>query len=84
MTSSNPADRVRALLIQWQLRDGTPTARPAPNDGSLTPSEALFRQWEEEDAMLTDEERASHEALWRQFQDGIDAERDAAGMRRIF
>jgi len=44
----------------------------------------LFRQWEREDADLTDEERRIEQARWHQFQQGIDAERLASGMRPIF
>jgi hypothetical protein len=77
---SDPIARVRELRQQ----DDTPTALPPPNDGTMTPSEALFRQWEREDAALTDEERQAEEALWQQFQQGINAERDVAGMRRLF
>jgi hypothetical protein len=43
ITAPSPVAHVRALLAQWQQQDHTPTAAPAPNDGSLTPSEALFR-----------------------------------------
>ncbi len=80
----DPAARVRSLLYQWQQQDHTPTAAPAPNDGTLTPSEALFRQWEQEDATLTDEERQVEEERWQQFQQGINAQRLASGMRPIF
>ena len=79
-----PAARVRDLLREWQHYDHTPTAAPAPDDGTHTPSEALFRQWEREDAALTDAERRVEEAQWHQFQQGIDAERLASGMRPIF
>jgi hypothetical protein len=76
-------ERVLALLRQWQ-HDTPPVASPAPNDGTLTPSEALFRQWEQEDAALTDEQRAEQEKLWQDYQQGINEERAAAGMRSIF
>ena len=79
-----PVARVRDLLREWQQDDHTPTVAPAPDHGTLTPSEALFRQWEREDAALTDEERRVEEAQWHQFQQGIDAERLASGMRPIF
>ena len=64
------AARVRDLLREWQQDDHTPIAAPAPDDGTRTPSEALFRQWEREDAALTDEERRVGEAQWHQFQWG--------------
>jgi hypothetical protein len=81
---STPVERVRFLLQEWQQEDHTPTAALPPNDGSLTPSEALFRQWEHEDARLTDEERQAEEERWQQFQQDIDAERVAADMRPLF
>ncbi|MGH2344774.1 MAG: hypothetical protein ACRDG4_06080, partial [Chloroflexota bacterium] len=62
----------------------TPVTAPAPNDGTLTPSEALFRQWEQEDAKLTDEERQAEEVRRQQFQQDINAQRAASGMRPIF
>ena len=80
----DPVTRVRDLLRQWQQHDHTPTAAPAPNDGTLTPSEALFRQWEQEDAKLSDEERHAEEERWQQFQQDINARRLASGMRPIF
>jgi hypothetical protein len=83
-TAPDPVARVRRLLSEWQQHDHTPTATPAPIDGTLTPSEALFRQWEEEDAGLTDDERQAEENYWQEFQQSINAERTAAGMRPIF
>jgi hypothetical protein len=83
-TSLYPAARIRGLLHQWQQFDHTPVAAPAPNAGTLTPSEALFRQWEQEDAKLTDEERQAEDIRWQQFQQDIDAQRLASGMQPIF
>jgi len=84
IAAPDPAARMRGLLHQWQQDDCTPTAAPAPNDGTQTPSEALFRQWEREDATLTDEERQAEEVRWQQFQQGINAQRLASGMPPIF
>ncbi len=39
-----PHAGVQALLSRWQAQDGTPTAMPAPNDATLTPSESLFKE----------------------------------------
>jgi hypothetical protein len=80
----NPVARVQALLTEWQQQDKTPTAETASPHGNLTPSEALFRKWEAEDAGLTEEEQQAQAAQWEQFQRGINAERKAAGMRLIF
>lgn len=84
MPAADPVAHVRGVLRDWQQRDRTPSAPPVPNDGALTPSEALFRQWEREDAGLTEESRRTEEERWQQFQDDINAERAAAGMRPIF
>jgi hypothetical protein len=48
--------RVVAMLNEWQQRDHTPIAAPVPNDSGLTPSEALFRLWDREDANMTEAE----------------------------
>lgn len=77
-------ERVKSLLTQWQHMDNTPVARPLPNDGSMTPSEALFQQWDHEDDSLSEAERQTQEDLWEEFKRGINAERAAAGMRLIF
>jgi hypothetical protein len=57
----DPVARVRSLLSQWQRQDATPVAPPGPNDGTLTPSEALFRRWEQEDAGLSEDARRAEE-----------------------
>jgi hypothetical protein len=84
IASPNPIARVHGLLNQWQFQDRSPTSAPAPNDGTFTASEALFRQWEREDANLTDEERQAEEKRWQQFQRDINSDRVASGMRPIF
>lgn len=55
ISAPDPVARVCSLLVQWQQQGNTPIAAPSPNDGTLTPSEALFREWEQDDATLTDE-----------------------------
>jgi hypothetical protein len=81
--SASEKERAVALLRRWQ-QEMPAVAPPPPNDGSLTPSEALFRQWEQEDAALTDAQRAEQEELWQDYQQGIGAERAASGMRPLF
>ena len=73
----------RALIARWQQADNTPTAAPAPNDAAVTPSEALFKQWEREDEQLTEAQRGSRVLWWEQFQQGVNAERAASGMTPI-
>lgn len=84
--SAMPASEahVRDLIARWQEQDGIPTAVPASNNGTLTPSEALFRQWEREDEQLSDAEYNAQTELWEQFQRGINAERAASGARLVF
>lgn len=53
----------------------------APN---INATEALFRQWDEEDAHMTEEERQEEDAFWDKFTQGVDESRRAAGMRLLF
>jgi hypothetical protein len=79
-----PQEKVRALLARWQAQDNTPVIPgPEPLPGE-TPTEALFRTWDEEDARMTEEERAAAERLWEDFQRGVNETREALGMRRVF
>ena len=48
---TNPQERVRALLTQWQAQDGTPVLPPILTQNGETPTQALFRKWEEEDVV---------------------------------
>lgn len=80
----DPKARVRALLSEWQTQDNTPTLPLIPTQNSETPTQALFRKWEEEDAAMTDEEREAEDRLWKEFQQSINAERAKAGMRTLF
>lgn len=80
----DPAEHVRNLLSQWQQQDGTRFAQPAPNDGAMTPSEALFQKWVEEDEQMSEAERQLHAESWEKFKQDVNSERDAAGMRLIF
>jgi hypothetical protein len=81
---NDPIAHVRALLAGWQASDHTPSLPQAPPRSGETPTEALFRMWEEEDAHLTDKEVESEEQLWEAFQQGINATRSEQGMRRLF
>jgi hypothetical protein len=62
------AEHVDDLISLWQHQDGTPVARPAPNDGTMTPSEALFRKWASEDALLTADEAEAEARFWKELQ----------------
>ena len=77
-------ERAKALMAKWQVEDRTPVI-PAPimREGE-TPTQALFRQWEEEDANLTEEEQEDERSFWEDYQKSIDAERTRCGMRTIF
>lgn len=52
-TPRDPKARVRALLAEWQAQDNTPRLPPLPARGAETPTQALFRKWEMEDATMT-------------------------------
>lgn len=62
--ATDPVERVRELLQEWQRHDRIPTAPAPPGDGTMTPSKALFRQWEQEDAGMNEDERRAAEARW--------------------
>ncbi len=62
---------VRDLLAQWQEQDNTPFPSPIPTKPGETPTQALFRQWAEEDAQMTEEDRESEDRLWAEIEAGI-------------
>ena len=78
IAKSSPRDHVQALLTRWQEQDQSPVA------ALVTSSEALFHKWDQEDAALTDAEQQTRAEQWELFQQGINAERTAAGMRLVF
>jgi hypothetical protein len=80
----DPRDRVNALLAQWQAADSTPLRPPIPTRPGETPTQALFRKWEEEDANMTDEEREAEDRLWEEIQQSLNGERTKTGMRTLF
>lgn len=67
MDSSTASSHVNALLHKWQHDDNTPVAQPAPNDGTMTASEALFKKWAAEDALLTPEEVEEETKFWKDY-----------------
>jgi hypothetical protein len=82
--ATDPRDRVNALLAQWQAADNTPLRPPIPTRPGETPTQALFRMWEEEDAHMTDEEREAEDRLWEEIQQSLNGERAKTGMRTLF
>ena len=44
---SDPQAHVRALLARWQAEDNTLTLPPVPTRPGETPTQALFKKWEE-------------------------------------
>jgi hypothetical protein len=70
-----PADIVKLLMDKRLLR--------ATKGDETDPTLALFVQWELEDANKTLEEIAAEEKLWQEFEQGINATRQAQGMREI-
>jgi hypothetical protein len=77
----SPPERVRALVAEWQAQDNTPTLPPVATKEGETPTEALFRQWEEEDAAMTEEEREAEDRLWQDIEKGL-AENRGLRLRR--
>ncbi len=65
------ADRVQALLARWQTQDNTPLAAPPSVRPGETPTQALFRQWEEADTAMTDAEREAEDRLWEEVEKGL-------------
>lgn len=80
----SPMEEMRRRLREWQRQDNTPLSQPVPPRNGLTPTAALFEQWADEDARMTDTEREADDRLWEDFQKGIDAERRNTGMRTLF
>jgi len=82
--SSDPQERVRALLTQWQAADQTPVVGTVqPREGE-SPTEALFRFWEEEDAAMTPDAQEADAKLWAEYQQGINEQRIRNGMQPVF
>lgn len=81
---TDPKEHVRVLLAQWQAQDNTPILPPILPQNGETPTQALFRKWEEEDANRTEEEQEQDDKLWEDVQHSIDVERTKAGMRTLF
>lgn len=67
-------DRVRAKLHQWQRETNTQTS-------VATSTRELFRQWDEEDAAMTEEEKRAESRLWEEVEQGINENRVAFGTR---
>lgn len=73
--------RAKALVRRWQEEDGTLARHASVPVQSL---DEMFREWEEEDSRMSDEEREAAEQAWEDFKRGINEERAAAGARLIF
>ena len=56
---------------------------PASESEETDPTMALFAQWAQEDADKTPEEIAAEDQLWQEFEQGINATRQAQGMRQL-
>ena len=80
---SEPIERVQQLLARWQAEDHTPIVPPMPTQSRETPTQALFRKWEEEDAHMTEEEKEAEDRLWEDIEKGIDENRGKLLLRRL-
>ncbi|MCW3051806.1 MAG: hypothetical protein JWN14_976 [Chthonomonadales bacterium] len=56
---------------------------PALESEETDPTLELFAQWSQEDAAKTPEEIAAEDQLWQEFEQGINATRQAQGMRQL-
>jgi hypothetical protein len=79
----DPNEHVQALLAQWQSEDNTPIRPPIPTLPGETPTRALFRKWEEEDAKMTDEERDAEDTLWEDIEQGLKQNDKALRLRHL-
>jgi len=70
-----PAEIVRQLVEEH--------ISPATESEEIDPTLALFAQWSQEDAAKTPEEITEEDQLWREFEQGINATRQAQGMRQL-
>ena len=82
--SLDPKGHVRSLLAQWQAQDKTPAIPPISTQSGETPTQALFRKWEEEDANMKADEQEQDKKFWEEFQQSIDTERARSDMRPLF
>lgn len=83
LPGASPVEQVRAKLRQWQAQDNTPVvAGPEPLPGE-TPTQALFRKWDEEDARMTEEEREAEDRLWEGIEKDLDENGAELRLRRL-
>jgi hypothetical protein len=75
-------ERVSRLIAERQRADNTPVYEPIVREG-MTPTQALWKQWEEEDANLTPEEYAADWQFWDDVRQSMNEERLKAGRRPI-
>ena len=64
------------MLVDEHLSDGGASAETDPNL-------ALFAQWAQEDANKTSEEVTVEDHIWQEFEEGINATRQAQRMRQL-
>ncbi len=81
---SDPREHLRTLLAHWRTQDYKPISRPVSIQNGETPTRALFRMWEEEDAALTELEQEQKQKLFEEFQQSVDSERKTSNMRTLF
>ena len=74
VAGKNDEADIDAKLRQWQMQDG----RSLLPD---TPAQALFAQWDEEDAHMTEEEREAEDQLWADIERGLTENSRALQMR---
>ncbi len=71
IVKSDPAASVKVLLVRWQAEEHTPVVPPVPTLPGETPTQALFRQWREEEAHRTDKEVEAEDCMWANIEQGL-------------
>lgn len=78
----NPRAHVQSLLDKWRATDSTPAMPTILTRPSETPTQALFRRWNEEDKLMTDEQKDEEDKLWEDIEKGLKENRLTFDRRR--
>ena len=80
---SEPRAHLQNLLARWQAEDNTPLVPPPPTRPGETPTQALFRQWREEEAHMTDPEKEAEDRLWAEIEQSLQENGRSLQMRTL-
>ena len=76
-----PPAALAKQIVTRNLPDDVPCTPETPTED---PTIALFRKWEEEDAVMTSEEIEAAQREWEEFKNAINETRRNAGMRILY